>query len=308
MYHFLYGFFYLFSLLPMRVLYLFSDFVYVLVYYVMGYRKAVVFQNLQLAFPEKTEEERTRIAKLFYHNLIDSFVETLKQFSASRKFLEKRISANWEVLEPLYKTGRSCQMHLGHTFNWEWGHHVLGARTEYQILVVYMPITNPVVEKLMYNLRTRHGNKFIPANQMSKSMAGYKNSQYLLGLVADQSPGGLDNAYWFNFFGRATPFVSGPEKGARVGNVPVIFTSIVKPRRGYYQATLEIASENPATLKEGELTMRYAKFMEKAIRERPEMWLWSHRRWKHSWNPKYQHNWLGTESPGLAQSDGVKSS
>jgi Kdo2-lipid IVA lauroyltransferase/acyltransferase len=297
MYYIVYGFFYLISLLPMRFLYFISDGIYLVVYYLIGYRKDVVMGNLEIAFPEKSYAERVSIAKAFYHNLVDSFIETIKLVSASRRFLEKRISANWELLDPLYRTGKSCQLHLGHTFNWEWGHHVLASHTKYQLVVVYMPLSNPVFEKLMYNLRVRYGNTFISAGNMSKSMETLKDTQYLLGLVADQSPGNLSNAYWMNFFGRPTAFVSGPEKGARSRNLPVLFTTIIKPKRGHYQAELELACEDPSALKEGELTLKYARYMEKAIRLNPEMWVWSHRRWKRSWDPVYTGNWIGENLP-----------
>jgi Kdo2-lipid IVA lauroyltransferase/acyltransferase len=297
MYYIVFGFFYLLSLLPMRILYIISDGVRLLVYNVIGYRKKVVMKNLEMAFPEKSNAERVQIAKAFYRNLIDSFIETIKLVSASKGFLQKRVTANWEVLESLFKTGKSCQVHLGHTFNWEWGHHVLSSHTKYQTLVVYMPISNAVMEKLMYNLRVRYGSKFIAADKMSKSMESFKDEQYLLGLVADQSPGDLNKAYWTNFFGMPTGFVSGPEKGARAGNLPVLFTYIVKPKRGYYHGVLEIACEDPSALKEGELTLLYARYMEKVIRANPEMWLWSHRRWKHSWSPAYLKNWIGGDLP-----------
>ena len=251
MYYLVYGLFYLLSLLPMRLLYIISDGVYGVVYYLIGYRKKVVMKNLEIAFPEKSNAERVKIAKAFYHNLFDSFIETIKLVTASKRFLEKRVTANWEVLGPLFETGKSCQLHLGHTFNWEWGHHVLTSHTKYQVLVVYMPLTNAPLEKLMYNLRVRYGNKFIAADKMSQAMDTFKDSQYLLGLVADQSPGNLNNAYWTNFFGRPTGFVSGPEKGARARNLPVLFTSIVKPKRGFYQGFLELACEDPSALKEG---------------------------------------------------------
>jgi len=277
----------------MRVLYFLSDGIYGLVYYIIGYRKKVVMDNLAIAFPEKSLAARTKIAKVFYHNLIDSFIETIKLVTASKTFLEKRVSANWEVLNPLFKSGRSCQLHLGHTFNWEWGHHVLSSHTPYQVNVVYMPLSSPAMEKIMYKLRVRHGTKFIAANNMSKARETLAGTQYLLGLVADQSPGNLTTAWWTDFFGRPTAFVSGPEKAARAGNLPVLFTSIVKPKRGYYKATLTIAAEDPAGLEEGELTLRYARFMEEAIRAHPEMWLWSHRRWKHGWNEIYAENRLG---------------
>jgi Kdo2-lipid IVA lauroyltransferase/acyltransferase len=296
MYYLVYGCFYLLSLLPMRILYMLSDLVYLIVYRLLGYRKKVVFENLQIAFPKKTEKELEEIAGKFYHNLLDSFIETIKLVSAGKRFLEKRVTVNHEVLKPLYESGKSCQMHLGHTFNWEWGQLALTPLTDYKIMVVYMPITNRVFEKLMYKLRTRNGNIFISARNMSESMASYKESQYLLGLVADQSPGRLDNAYWTNFFNRPTAFVSGPEKGAKEGNLPVVFASIIKPKRGYYHATLTIATEDPSSLKKGALTNMYARFMEETIREHPEMWLWSHRRWKHTYDLKYKDNWIGEKS------------
>jgi KDO2-lipid IV(A) lauroyltransferase len=303
MYYVLYGLFYLLSLLPMQLLYLMSDAIFILFYFVVGYRRKVVLENLKKAFPEMTEQERIKIAKRFYHNLLDSFIETIKLFSASRTFLEKRVTANWEVLEPLYRSGRSCQLHLGHTFNWEWGHHVLAAKTDYHILVVYMPVSNLVFERMMYKLRTRYGNTFIPAGNMGKTMSDFKGKQYLLGLVADQSPGALNSAYWTNFLGRPTAFVSGPERGAKAGNIPVVFASITKPRRGYYHATLKLACENPSTLPDGNLTLLYANFMEKSIRKNPEMWLWSHRRWKHSWDPQYEKNWIGDLTSSLPDNE-----
>src|SRR5579863_2772558 len=188
MYYIVFGFFYVLSLLPMRILYFISDGIYLFVYYVIGYRKKTVMGNLEIAFPEMSTAERVKIAKAFYHNLIDSFIETIKLVSASTRFLEKRITANWEVLDPLFKTGKSCQLHLGHTFNWEWGHLVLTGLTRYQILVVYMPITNINFEKLFYRLRTRNGNVFLPATDMRNTMRPYLERQYLLGLVADQNP------------------------------------------------------------------------------------------------------------------------
>jgi KDO2-lipid IV(A) lauroyltransferase len=298
MYYVVYSFFYLVSLLPMRILYIISDAIYLVVYYGIGYRKKIVINNLEMAFPEKTNEERVKIAKEFYHNLLDSFLETIKLVSASRNFLKKRVTANWEVLEPLFRGGKSCQLHLGHTFNWEWGHHVLGSYTNFQVLVVYMPLSNSVFEKLTYNLRVLHGNKFIAAGNMSKSMETFKDTQYLLGLVADQSPGNLNNAYWVNFFGKPTAFVAGPEKGGRTANLPVLFASIVKPKRGHYHAIIEVACEDPCAMKEGELTLKYAHYMEKVIRANPEMWLWSHRRWKHSWKQEYEKDWVGGTLPG----------
>jgi len=288
MYYLLYGFLYLVSLLPMRVLYFVSDGLRAIIYYGFGYRKKLVMDNLRKAFPEKSEAELVRIAKKFYRNFIDSFIEVIKLVSASDRWLAKRFTIDVRALDELYATGKSCQMHLGHTFNWEWGQLVLKGMTKFQILVVYMPISNKPLERLFYRLRTRNGNVFLPAPQMRESIVPYLSTQYLLGLVADQSPGSMHNAYWIDFLGRPTPFASGPEKGARNGHLQVVFASITKPRRGHYHATIKLACEDAALLPEGELTRAYVRYLESVIRSQPDMWLWSHRRWKHEWKEEYQ--------------------
>ena len=293
MYYIVYGFLYVLSLLPMRALYIFSDCIYLLLYYVIRYRRDVVMSNLQIAFPQKTEAERVKIAKQFYLNFIDSFVEVIKLFSADDKFLKNRFTINTDVLNELYKQGKACQVHLGHTFNWEWGQLALSQLTAFKIMVVYMPISNPAFEKLFYKLRTRTGNIFLPATNMRAAMVPYNEKQYLLALVADQNPGNLNSAYWLDFFNKPTAFVSGPEKAARLKNLPVVFAYIEKPRRGYYHAVMELATADASSLPEGELTVRYVRYLENVIRRHPSMWLWSHRRWKHSWKEEYVQQWIG---------------
>jgi KDO2-lipid IV(A) lauroyltransferase len=296
MYYFFYGLLYLVSLLPMRILYLISDGIYGLVYYIFGYRKKVVMDNLRRAFPGKTEAERIRIAKKFYRNLIDSFIEVIKLLSASRCFLKKRFTMDTSALDELYATGVSCQVHLGHTFNWEWGQLVLTDLTSYKIMVVYQPITNKFFEKLFYRLRTRSGNVFLPATNMREAIQPHLQSQYLLALVADQAPSNPAASWWLDFMGHPTPFVHGPEKGARSCGLPVVFAHIEKPRRGYYHATLTLGCRETNCLSEGELTRSYVRFLEDVIRRNPDMWLWSHRRWKHSWKNEYTCKWI-SETP-----------
>lgn len=255
--------------------------------------------NLQIAFPEKTEAERIVIAKGFYHNFIDSFIEVIKLISAGDAFLKKRFTVDTNILDELYKSGKSCHLHLGHTFNWEWGQLVLSTLTPYKLMVVYMPISNPVFEKLFYKLRTRSGNIFLPANNMRKSMEPYLKSQYLLGLVADQNPGTPQKSYWLNFFGRPAPFSKGPEKGACDNSLPVVFACLTKKRRGHYHATLQLAHNNAGESLPGELTVQYVRYLENVIRLNPSMWLWSHRRWKHSWKEEYQEMWIDNEIPAI---------
>jgi KDO2-lipid IV(A) lauroyltransferase len=164
-------------------------------------------------------------------------------------------------------------------------------------MVVYMPLKNKVMERLFQHLRTRTGSVMLPATDMRNSIVPYRHTQYMLALVADQAPGSPNKAYWLNFFGRPTPFVKGPESGARMGNIPVVFVQLYKVKRGYYHAHLEVGAENPQDLPEGELTRRYISFLEKAIRKHPDMWLWSHRRWKHKWDPAYSKLWIGQDQP-----------
>jgi Kdo2-lipid IVA lauroyltransferase/acyltransferase len=301
MYYFIYSLLYLLSLLPISLLYFIGDGNYLLIYYILKYRRDVVMSNLLMAFPEKSEEERIRIAKKFYHNFIDSFMEMLKLISVNDAYLKKRFSIdNMDSINQMYSTGKSCHIHLGHTFNWEWGQLVLRTLTPYQVMVVYMPISNRIFERLLYKLRTRSGSVFLPANNMRKAMDPWQDKQYLLGLVADQNPGSPDNAYWLNFFGKPTPFVTGPEKSARASNLPVVFAYMEKPKRGHYHAVIDLITENSAELPEGEITRRYVNYLEDVIRHHPDMWLWSHRRWKHDWKDKYEKNWVGKDKPQMS--------
>ena len=248
--------------------------------------------NLSIAFPEKTVPERRAIAKKFYRNFVDNFIETIKLLSAGKKFITRHFVLDNDPIEQLYQTGRKCQLHLGHNFNWEIANAAMPFYTRYSFLAVYMPIGSKVMDRLFFHLRSRTGSIMLPATDMRNAMEPYRETQYLLALAADQAPGSVSNAYWLNFFGRPTPFVRGPEKGARAGNIPVIFTQLYKTKRGYYHAHLEVGAENPAELPEGELTRRYIRFLEKAIRDRPDMWLWSHRRWKHEWKDEYRELWI----------------
>lgn len=287
MYYLIYVPLYLLSLLPLRVLYLLSDFAYFIIYHLVGYRKQIVLQNLSIAFPEKTEKEKIEIAKQFYRNFTDTIIETIKLISAGEKFIRRHCMGDERIVLDLYEQGKKCQVHLGHNFNWEIANLALPVYTPFTPLTVYMPITNKPVDRLFKKIRSKTGSVLLPATRMAQSFIPYRNKQYLLALVADQNPGNLFNCYWLNFFGRPTPFVKGPEKNARANGVAVIFGRITKPKRGYYYVHLDLITSDPLELPEKELTKTYGKYLEKAIRANPEMWLWSHRRWKHEWNPEY---------------------
>jgi KDO2-lipid IV(A) lauroyltransferase len=143
------------------------------------------------------------------------------------------------------------------------------------------------MDRLFRKIRSKTGSVLLPATEMRTAMLPWRDKQYLLALVADQNPGVPSKGYWVNFFGKPTPFVSGPEKGARANDAAVVFINFTKTKRGHYVAHPQLATLEPKSLPEKELTKIYNQYLERVIRVNPEMWLWSHRRWKHEWKPEY---------------------
>jgi KDO2-lipid IV(A) lauroyltransferase len=297
MYYLIYGVLYLFSLLPIRALYVLSDLAYVVVYYIIGYRRKIVMQNLSSAFPEKPDDELNRISRSFYRNMTDNLIEMIKLISASDRFMNKHmVIENAEFFDEMLSTGRKCHLHLGHTFNWEYANRVTPHITRYPFLVAYMPLSNPAFERLLYKVRTKSGTKLLPATDMSRAIIPYRDRPYLLTLVADQAPGNPEGSYWLNFFGRPTPFLRAPERGARIANIPIVYAHFYKNGRGRYHAIPSILEDQPAQQPEGAITKKFVKMLEDSIRKEPALYLWSHRRWKHEWKPEYQKMWIGDKA------------
>ncbi|MEI6088459.1 MAG: lipid A biosynthesis acyltransferase [Bacteroidota bacterium] len=286
MYYITYGFFYLLSLIPWRIMFLIADAFYALVYYGFGYRKEIVMKNLAIAFPEKTEAERIRIAKDFYHNFIDMIFETIKMFSISNKELQKRFSANPEVLNDLYDSGQNIQLECGHFFNWEILNLYIGLVSRYPFIGVYQPLSNKIMDRIMLHMRQKNGTILIPASDFKNNFNDYVEDRYAMGLAADQNPPSEFKAHWVNFFGRLTPFVVGPEKGAREKNTAIVFGHFYKVKRGFYRVDLELITTTPNNYKLGELTQIFAQHVERAVRKTPANYLWSHRRWKWEFDPQ----------------------
>lgn len=293
MYYILLAFCYSLSALPLWLLYIISDGLCFLVYNVIGYRRKVVMDNLKQAFPEKTDAELRVLSKKYYRNLTDMMVETIKLLTMSKRSLQKRFICDLSVLQKLYDEGRSCQLHLGHNFNWEWANLFCIQGVQFPFLVVFMPISNKSVNRMFRHFREKFGTKLIPANDMKNGMAPWVGKQYLLALVADQNPGNPRRCYWYPFLNRMTAFYKGPEMSARRYNIPVVFADIRKIKRGYYKAQLTLAFENPLYEPEGVITEAFVKYLEKNIREQPEVWVWSHRRWKHDYKPEYDEVGFG---------------
>ncbi|CAL1520888.1 lysophospholipid acyltransferase family protein [Chitinophaga sp. MM2321] len=288
MYYLLLAFCYSFSILPFPVLYFISDILYVLVFHVFGYRKKVVLTNLRQAFPDKSPEEITRLAKKYYRNLTDMMVETIKLLTMSKQELQDRFQCDLTVLHQLHAQGKSCQLHLGHNFNWEWANLFCMQGVQFPFLVVYMPLSSRPADRMFRHFREKFGTHLIPANDMSNGMKPWMNKQYLIALVADQNPGNPRRCYWFPFLNKMTAFYKGPEMAAKRNNIPVVFADIRKIKRGYYKAELKLAFEEPQQEPDGKITQAFVEYLEKNIHEQPEVWVWSHRRWKHKYEEQHK--------------------
>lgn len=287
MYYVVYGFLWLISLLPLRVLYLFGDALYGLVFYVIKYRKTVVLNNLQIAFPEKSEEERVKIARKFYRNFIDTFIESIKLISMGKKGIERHSSGEFDEINRFIDKGANLHIVAGHQFNWEFGNLLYALHLKVPFVGIYMPISNKALDRIFYNIRKRYGTILVSAPEFKDKKDDFFSRQYLLALAGDQNPGHPGNAYWMHFMGKPAPFVTGPAKGAIKNNAAVFMVAFTKLRRGKYHFSVKMIAEQAAQFSPEQLTLRYKNVLEEVIREDPSNYLWSHRRWKHEWKPEY---------------------
>ncbi len=291
MYYLIYGFLYLFSLLPFFILYGIGDVVYVVLYHVFGYRKKIVLGNLNIAFPEKTEAEKNVIAKKFYRNLIDTFIESIKMLSMSAATFSKKCSMDMTVIDDLVAKGKSIQMHSGHQMNWEYGNWVVARHMSIPWIGIYQALSNKAVNRIFFDLRSRFGTRLVSTREFRTAMHQYFKSQYSIGLAADQNTS-PDTGYWMYFFSKPVPFIMGPDKGALKNNTAVVFVNFVKKKRGHYHFEPTLVTENAATCEPGELTRQYRDFLEDCIRRQPDNYLWSHRRWRHEYNNRLEKLWI----------------
>ena len=276
-------FIYLISILPFPVLYFFSDFLCFILYTCLGYRKKVVIQNLQSAFPEKSADEINKIAIDFYHNLCDFMVETFKILTISKEGIKKHCRFNPDGLAVFSKyasEGKSVIMVMGHIGNWEWAGHPFSLLCRQQLVVLYHPLANKYFDRLMMGMRSRFGTKMIPMKTAFREMLAHKNDLTATVFISDQTPM-PESAYWTNFLNQDTPVFKGTEIIAKKLNLPVVYTCVKKVKRGYYEMFAETLVENPAATRDGEITEMHTQRLEKDIREQPASWLWSHRRWKY---------------------------
>jgi Kdo2-lipid IVA lauroyltransferase/acyltransferase len=292
MYYIIYPIVYLFSLLPFFILYGISDCIAFILFHIVKYRKGIVLNNLKIAFPEKTEQERIKIAKKFYQYFTDTFIESIKFISISKKQLLKRSTGSFDLINDLIDKGYNINLMAGHQFNWEYANLLYSINLKIPFVGVYIPITNKAVGKIFSDLRSRYGTILISAPDFKNKMHDVFKKQYMLALAADQNPSNPAAGYWLNFFGYPTPFVTGPEKGAIKNNAAVVFVGFRKTKRGHYAFDTSLLCEEGRKTTEGELTLLYRDILEKTIRQDPANYLWSHKRFKFEWKGEYKDLWI----------------
>jgi len=279
-----YGVNWVITLLPLKILYIFSDILFLLLYYFPSYRRKVVDENLRNSFPEKSVKEIALIRKKFYRHLADIFIETLKLTHLSNKELIKRLTvSNPEFLNTLYNSGRDLVVVGSHYNNWEWLIVCLPLYTKYKCIGVYKPLRNKLFEKFINSIRLRNDQGLAPMNLIVRNIIDNqrKNIRALYAFAADQTPAKAEIRYYTTFLNQETPVFLGIEKIASKYDMAVVFFNFQKIRRGYYNLTVELLFERAAGLPEYKVTETHVKRLEELIRENPEYWIWTHRRWKY---------------------------
>lgn len=277
---------YFISILPFPVFYLFSDFVFFLVYYVIGYRKKIVLQNLRNAFPEKSEKEISGLRRRYFRYFCDMSLEILKTLTVSKTSMLKHCRMNAESLKLFQKLSdekKNIILVLGHQGNWEWGGNTFSLLCRHQLYVIYHPLQNKYFNKLIVGMRMRFGTKLTEMKNTFRDLIANKKIISAAAFIADQTPPPKD-AYWTIFLNQETPVFRGIELIARKLNYPIVFVNVKKIKRGSYEVNAEMLCGNPSATSDGEISELHTKRLEEEIRKNPETWLWSHRRWKHKRN------------------------
>jgi len=280
-YYLIYAFSKAIGLLPFPVLYGFSSFLSFFLNKILGYRKKIVRHNLSICFPEWSKERICQVSDDFYDNLSDVIIEGIKAFSISRRQVMSRYRIlNPELVVPYLEKGQSVICVTGHYGNWEWGALAPPLQLPWKYATFYKPLNNPRIDQYVRKNRSRFGIYLSPIRETTRTFEDRRGRSFIYIMAADQSPSNREMAYWTNFLGRDTAFLHGPEKHARINNIPVFFTAIRRIKRGYYELSLSLITSDPTVLPEGEITRRYAMMLESLIKESPANWLWSHKRWK----------------------------
>ena len=271
------------SILPFRILYVFSDMVYVLVYHVIGYRKKVVRKNIAMTLPHLSEKERLNIEKKSYHHLCDMFLEMMKTMTISKKEMNKRfVFTNLELYTALEKKQKSIAVMIAHYATYEWVIS-MNRKIEFEGYAIYKKINNKYFDKLVRNIRSKFKATLITTSQTipvikENESLGHRG---VYGFASDQSPQESKAFHWQKFMGIETPVYTGAEMLVKRFDMNVIFLRVKKVKRCYYEATFELMFDNPKEVPDYQISDEFLRRVEKQIYEAPEYYLWTHKRWKH---------------------------
>lgn len=277
-------FIYILAWLPFSVLYVISDLFFIVLYYVLRYRRKTVIRNLQKSYPDKNAKEIKAIEIKFYRYLCDLLLETLKTLVISKNTILKRCQLDNQALslmQQYFNEQKSVLIVLGHYGNWEWAGNTFSLLCKQPLYVLYHPIKNKYFNNLIYNMRTRFGVRLIPMKDAYKEMIKNRNEINATAFIADQTPP-PENAYWTKFLNQDTPVYWGTELIAKKLNLPVLYFKVKRMRRGYYTIYAEELIKEPAQTYAGQISELHTRKLESDIHECPEIWLWSHKRWKHT--------------------------
>lgn len=284
LYYLLLPLIYLISLSPFWLLYGISNIIYFILYYIVGYRKKVVTQNLKNSFPTKTEKEINLIQKKFYKYLCDLMFETLKTLTWKEKTVRKRVKMyGIDLMNDLYEQKKNIIVVMGHLGNWEWAGPGFSLNYKQQLYVVYQPLSNKYFEKLFAGSRTKFNTEIVPRKDTLRRMIANKKIISATALIADQAPTPVKTAVWMDFLNQKTAVFNGPEKIAKMLDYAVVYMDVKRVKRGYYKIVPTLLFDKPKETADLEITMAFNHILEQGIIKRPETWLWSHRRWKHSY-------------------------
>ena len=280
----LYPLLWLMSILPMRLLFIISDVISFILYYIIGYRKKIVRSKIKLCFPEKTHKERLDIEKKAFRHFVDVFMELIKSFTITEKEISKRLLiTNPELPDSFYDQNKSVIFLSGHYANWEWVSFIVERSLKYNMSVVYKQLTNVYFDRLIKKTRIKFGVKFVPTKEFyPEILTNIKNNKIqAYGFLADQNPRWEKIKYWGKFMGIDVPIIVGPETIARKLDLPVFYFQTERVKRGVYQSTFVLLEEQPKQAPLYQLTDKYMGELENQIRKSPEYYFWTHRRFRH---------------------------
>ncbi|WP_223550477.1 lysophospholipid acyltransferase family protein [Aestuariivivens sp. NBU2969] len=278
-----YPFLWFISMLPFRLLYILSDLVFILLYYIIGYRKKVVTENLKLVFPSKSKKEIDLIKTTFYRHLCDMFLEMAKTMNISKKELKKRFQiVNTDELKRLESLNKTVILMFGHYASWEWAIEIQN-HIAFKGYGIYKKLANPYFDRLVRNIRSKFKTTLISTKETISTVTNNENQgiKSVVAFLSDQSPRLSKEVYWGNFMGVRVPCFTGAERLAKKLNLTIAYLKVNKVKRGYYKAEIITLTETPKNFKDYELTDLFLREVEKQIYEAPEYYFWTHNRWKH---------------------------